>query len=164
VEGLEATLGDDDDTVYATVDQTLSANVEVLRAAVGSTGLVLTGSAVANTIMGGAGGDRLAGAGGRDALFGGVGADTFVFDAGLSDANVVRIGVFAAGLDAIELSAAVFFGPRRSGRPERGRLRGQRVRHRDPRRPPHRLRDRYGTAVSTTRTARAGAAACMSRP
>jgi trimeric autotransporter adhesin len=66
----------DIDTVYASVDYTLGANVEKLRANAGSTGLTLKGNELFNTLVGGAGNDRLFGLAGGDFLDGGLGADT----------------------------------------------------------------------------------------
>jgi Ca2+-binding RTX toxin-like protein len=75
------------DTIQASANYTLSANVEKLvltgTAASGTgNGLdnVLTGNLVANTLSGGAGNDLLDGGTGADVLIGGLGNDTFVID------------------------------------------------------------------------------------
>ncbi len=75
------------DTVYASITQSLSANVENLTltgsAAINGTGNdlnnLLIGNAVANVLNGGGGNDILIGGGGRDVLTGGAGADKFCF-------------------------------------------------------------------------------------
>ena len=80
-------VGEGVDTVYASVDWTMTAGqeIEYLRANAGSTGLHLTGNAFANTLVGGAGDDTLNGGGGADILIGGAGNDTYVIDnAGVS--------------------------------------------------------------------------------
>ena len=70
---------------------------------------VINGGAGKDLLFGGAGNDRLIGGAENDLLFGGQGADTFVFDAALNGlTNVDTIGDFQAGIDKIELSAAIF--------------------------------------------------------
>lgn len=61
------------DTVTATLDYTLTDNLEIL--ALQGNGLTGTGNALANTISGTAGADRLFGMAGADTLIGGAGAD-----------------------------------------------------------------------------------------
>lgn len=98
------------DTVLTSTSYTLEAGseVEVLRAAVGSAGLALTGNEVNNRIIGGGGDDTIQGGAGRDVLTGGAGRDTFVFTA-LTDSVVGtardKIVDFAEGTDKIDLSA-----------------------------------------------------------
>jgi serralysin len=83
------------DTVFASTDHTLSANVEnlVLTGTGSIDGLgnalnnVLTGNAGKNVLNGGAGNDTINGGAGTDLLTGGAGNDTFVF-ASASDAGV----------------------------------------------------------------------------
>ncbi len=84
VDDLGDTVSEDDgsggdaggfDTVYTTVDLTLAAGVEILRAS-GGAALSLTGNAGANTILGNAAANILDGAGGDDTLNGGAGTDT----------------------------------------------------------------------------------------
>jgi Ca2+-binding RTX toxin-like protein len=96
------------DTVLASIDYTLGANVENLTltgAALRGTGNaldnVIRGNALANLLTGGAGNDVLNGGAGNDQLFGGTGQDRFVFD-GAFGKDV--IGDFGAG-DVIDLSA-----------------------------------------------------------
>ncbi len=87
------------DTVKASVDYTLSANIETLiMTAPGHTGV---GSADANTILGSTGADTLDGGAGNDTLTGGGGNDTFVFTPG-SGSDVITD--FAGG-DQLDLSA-----------------------------------------------------------
>ncbi|HET7882024.1 MAG TPA: hypothetical protein VFL55_14150, partial [Acetobacteraceae bacterium] len=70
--------GEGTDTVFASVNYTLTAGseIEFLRANAGATGLALNGNDLANTIVGGAGNDTLVGGGGNDTLNGGAGADS----------------------------------------------------------------------------------------
>jgi Ca2+-binding RTX toxin-like protein len=115
--------GGGNDTVSATADFTLSANLETLTlagsAAISGTGNELanriTGNTADNTlqgqggddvISGGAGADTLVGGVGRDLLTGGVGRDTFVFGTGessLDGAKLDQILDFKSGEDMIRL-------------------------------------------------------------
>jgi Ca2+-binding RTX toxin-like protein len=120
--------GEGIDTVHASVDYTLGANIENLWAIAGSAGLALTGNALDNSVIGDAGRDLLFGLGGndtldgkagRDAMTGGAGDDTYRvdstqdttvelanegFDSVLSTvsftlaANVEQLRLFGAGL------------------------------------------------------------------
>ncbi len=85
--------GEGTDTVYASVNYSLSAgtSIEFLRANAGASGLSLTGNELANTIVGGTGNDTLTGGGGADVLTGGGGADTFLY-ASLLDSTVAASG------------------------------------------------------------------------
>lgn len=67
---IEAT-GGGTDAVYASVNYALGAGQEIesLRANAGSTGLTLTGNALANALYGGAGNDSLIGGAGNDSYF-----------------------------------------------------------------------------------------------
>ena len=71
--------GEGTDTVFASVDYTLvnGTEIEFLYANAGATGLRLTGSDSANTIVGSTGNDTLAGGSGGDILTGGGGANVF---------------------------------------------------------------------------------------
>jgi Ca2+-binding RTX toxin-like protein len=84
---VNETAGQGTDTVYASVNWTLTAGseVEALRANSGGAGRTLTGNELVNHIFGGIGADVLDGAGGNDALTGGAGADTFAFGAAGGD-------------------------------------------------------------------------------
>ncbi|GBD50631.1 calcium-binding protein [Methylopila sp. Yamaguchi] len=116
------------DTVYATIDYALSANIEkvVVR---GSAGLdvagndsdnVMTGGVGADTLSGGAGADRINGGGGADVLFGGgdndvltggAGADIFVFtdvDQGRDTITDFQIGVDKIGIDRADFDLTSF--------------------------------------------------------
>ena len=77
------------DTVIASVGYRLpdASAIEFLHAAAGAPGLVLTGNALANTIVGGGGADILAGGRGLDVLTGGGGPDVFLFRE-IADSNV----------------------------------------------------------------------------
>ena len=85
------------DAVFATVNYTLSANVETLVLQ-GSGNLTGTGNALDNklygnagdnTLDGGNGADMLNGGAGHDTRTGGLGNDTFVFRAGEADGDIV---------------------------------------------------------------------------
>ncbi|MCP8937225.1 M10 family metallopeptidase C-terminal domain-containing protein [Alsobacter sp. SYSU M60028] len=65
------------DTVLASVDWTLAANVENLILA-GTAGLSGTGNSLANAITGSVGGDVLSGGAGNDSFDGGIGNDTIL--------------------------------------------------------------------------------------
>ncbi|MCW5736193.1 MAG: calcium-binding protein [Enhydrobacter sp.] len=130
--------GDGKDKVFASVDYALAAgqSMEVLRASVGTTGLILSGNELGNRIVGrkgddtldgGRGADELIGNGGEDILnggagndildggnrsdmlAGGVGEDIFRFSTPLVAGNVDTIADFGAG-DSIELDHTVFDG------------------------------------------------------
>jgi Ca2+-binding RTX toxin-like protein len=77
----------------------------------------LTGNALANNFVSGAGNDVLNGAAGNDTLAGGAGSDTltggsgsdsFVFNAALGSGNVDRITDFNAVADTVRLENAIF--------------------------------------------------------
>jgi len=106
------------DAVFATVNYTLSANVEtlVLQGSGNLTGTgnglanMLYGNAGDNSLDGGAGADMLNGGAGHDTLTGGLGNDTFVFRAEEADGDVVVDfdGQGAAAGDSLQF---VGFGP-----------------------------------------------------
>ncbi len=110
---IEENTGEGDDTVVTSVSYTLGAGVsiEVLAAQdrASSTGLMLVGNALGQTIAGTAGADTLNGGGGTDALIGGGGNDRFDFTVTLGNGNVAGITDFAA-VDRIGLSSAIFSG------------------------------------------------------
>jgi Ca2+-binding RTX toxin-like protein len=76
------------DAVFATVDQTLAANVEVLVLQ-GADNLSGTGNALANAFFGNAGDNVLDGQGDADVLTGNAGNDTFVFNVGQAGGDTI---------------------------------------------------------------------------
>jgi Ca2+-binding RTX toxin-like protein len=103
-------VGGGKDTVYASVNYTLTAGqeVELLVANAGVTGLTLSGNGLNNTVAGGAGNDKLTG---------GAGADTFLFNTTLNGAaNVDHITDFVAADDTINLENGVFTALTTTGR------------------------------------------------
>ncbi|MCX7378009.1 MAG: hypothetical protein NTY94_14875 [Alphaproteobacteria bacterium] len=79
--------GQGSDRVLARANFILPAavSVEVIEANAGATGLILTGNALAQSILGGAGNDTLTGGGGGDTLVGNGGIDTLKGTAGSID-------------------------------------------------------------------------------
>ena len=70
---------------------------------------VIIGNSLSNYLIGGGGADQIFGLGGADTLSGGAGADRFAFITALNaSTNVDTIIDFAAGVDDIQLGAAVF--------------------------------------------------------
>jgi Ca2+-binding RTX toxin-like protein len=80
--------GQGTDAVFATIDYTLTANVETLVLQ-GSGNLIGTGNGDDNKLFGNAGDNTLDGGAGADALTGNAGNDTFVFHAGEANGEVV---------------------------------------------------------------------------
>jgi serralysin len=76
------------DAVFATVNYTLTANVETLVLQ-GSGNLTGTGNSDANKLYGNSGNNTLDGGAGADVLTGGAGNDTFVFHAGQANGDMV---------------------------------------------------------------------------
>jgi len=95
--------GEGNDAVFATVNYTLTANVETLVLQ-GGGNLSGTGNALANSIFGNSGGNTLDGGAGADVLTGGAGNDTFVFHAGQANGDTVVdfIGNGAAAGDVLQ--------------------------------------------------------------
>jgi Ca2+-binding RTX toxin-like protein len=106
--------GEGVDTVYARVSWTMAAGQEIegLRAdgAALTSGVILTGNELNNSLLGGSGNDTLIGGAGNDHLEGGSGADTFVFDSALSLSNVDTVSDFNGSADTMQLDHAVFSG------------------------------------------------------
>lgn len=103
------------DTIYATVDYTLSNNVENLVLLntdnINGTGNALNniikGNAADNVLDGGSGHDTLIGGAGSDTLTGGVGEDTFKFE-GRLNGEVDKVTDFTSGHDKLALGQLVF--------------------------------------------------------
>ena len=99
-------LGEGTDAVFATVSQTLAANLEtlVLQGSANLTGTgngldnKLFGNAGENTLSGGAENDLIDGGAGFDVLNGGAGNDTFVFGADFAGEVIED---FTAGQDSL---------------------------------------------------------------
>ena len=87
---VNETAGQGTDTVMASVNYSLTAGseIEFLRANAGATGLSLTGNALVNRLVGGAGNDTLNGGAGNDSLGGGAGNDVFKFLAGFGQDTI----------------------------------------------------------------------------
>ena len=90
--------GDGIDAVFATVSQTLTANVEALVLQ-GSSNLVGTGNALASNIYGNSGDNALDGGAGADVLTGNAGNDTFIFRMGEGGGHTV-VDFAGSGPDA----------------------------------------------------------------
>ena len=100
--------GEGTDTIYTSINYTIGTGspIEVLRANAGTTGLVLTGNDLANTIVGGIGNDTLNGGAGNDVLNGGAGADVMAGGAGndiyyVDNAGDVANEAALAGTDTV---------------------------------------------------------------
>ena len=92
------------DTVIATVDHVLAADVETL--VLSGWGLSGTGNALANTITGTDGSDRLDGGVGADTLIGGLGDDDYVVD----EADDVVVEAAGGGIDTVHASVGLTLG------------------------------------------------------
>ncbi|MGB0632457.1 MAG: calcium-binding protein, partial [Alphaproteobacteria bacterium] len=88
------------DTVQASIDYTLAANVENLELT-GSADLSATGNEGANTITGNAGANKINGGLGDDTLTGGDGGDTFLVGPGFGNDTITD---FTVGTDVLDLS------------------------------------------------------------
>jgi Ca2+-binding RTX toxin-like protein len=80
--------GQGTDAVFATVDYSLTANVETLVLQ-GSSNLTGTGDGLGNKIYGNSGDNTLNGGAGADVLTGAAGNDTFVFNLGQGDGDII---------------------------------------------------------------------------
>ena len=116
------------DTVYASIDYGLTANVDnlILQRAVPTCRPPAT--AACNAIFGNSGNNTLNGGGGADVLIGGAGNDTFVFNAGQANGDtIIDFAGNGAGagdtLSFVGFGTAGCTGPRspRSVRPTSGR-------------------------------------------
>lgn len=98
-------VGQGNDRVLSQVTYTLSDNVETLQLST-SKAIDGFGNALANTLIGNAGANTLNGRGGADILTGGAGNDTFVFQRGEANGDVVTdfAGAGVAGGDLLVLS------------------------------------------------------------
>ena len=102
-------LGEGTDAVFASVNYTLTANVEALVLN-GPGNLSGTGNALANSLFGNAGNNALDGGAGVDVLQGNAGNDTFVFNMGQGNGDTV---VDFAGNGAAAGDSLQFVGLRR---------------------------------------------------
>jgi serralysin len=100
--------GEGTDTIYTRINYTIGTGspIEVLRANAGTTGLVLNGNDLANTIVGGTGSDTLNGGGGNDVLSGNGGADVMAGGTGndiyyVDNAGDVANEAAGAGTDTV---------------------------------------------------------------
>lgn len=88
------------DSVVASVNWTLDANLENLSAAAGAGNLQLTGNSLANIITGGSGHDTLNGADGNDTIIAGLGNDSLDGGTGINTVDYSYLGTgFTLNLD-----------------------------------------------------------------
>jgi Ca2+-binding RTX toxin-like protein len=90
--------GEGTDSVQASIDYILPANVENLTLT-GSAAIDGTGNALANALIGNAAANTLEGLGGADALNGGSGIDTATYESSSSAVNVSLLGAAGIGGD-----------------------------------------------------------------
>ncbi len=95
--------GEGKDTVSASLDWALGANLENLVLKAGA--ILGSGNELANQITGTGGNNVLAGLGGKDTLIGGAGSDTFVFGAALAS-SVDTIKDFSVVDDLLQFNAS----------------------------------------------------------
>jgi len=99
--------GQGTDTVKATIDYTLGANVERLTL-MGSADINGGGNELANVLTGNGGANRLDGGLGADSLTGGAGGDTYAFTTALGGGNVDKVVGFVVGEDMFNLDQDIF--------------------------------------------------------
>lgn len=117
-----STIATEIDTVFSSVNYSLSANVErltltetnAINGAGNSLNNVLSGNRADNLLVGGAGDDLLVGNFGNDTLTGGIGSDRFIFQ--FRQQGIDTITDFVVIDDTIVVSAAGFGGGLISGR------------------------------------------------
>ena len=131
------------DAVFATVDYTLTANVETLVLQ-GAGNLAGTGNALDNKLFGNAGDNTLDGGAGADRLTGGAGNDTFVFNAWQANGDTI-VDFAGNGAGAGDSLTFVGFGTAARGNVHPDR-RDQPVA--DPLRPRRRRRDHHARATA----------------
>jgi Ca2+-binding RTX toxin-like protein len=105
--------GQGTDTVYASVDYTLTSNAENLVLTV--VALNGTGNDLNNIITGNAGNNILTGGRGNDTLFGGAGVDSFVLNQPSFGVDIIKD--FVSGTDKIGISQSEFGGGLTAGNP-----------------------------------------------
>ena len=98
-------VGGGTDTILASVNYSLTAGseIEFLRANTGAPGLSLTGNALANRLVGGAGNDILNGGAGNNSLAGGAGNDIFKFLAGFGQDTITDFTAHAGQVGSKDL-------------------------------------------------------------
>jgi Ca2+-binding RTX toxin-like protein len=101
-------LNEGTDAVFSTVDYTLTANVETLVLQ-GAGNLSGTGNTLDNKLFGNSGDNTLNGGAGAERLTGGLGNDTFVFNAGQANGDVV-VDFAGNGAGAGDMLSFVGFG------------------------------------------------------
>lgn len=93
-------VGEGSDSVYASSDYTLTANIERLVQVEGSSAVIAIGNQSDNELIGNSGSNRLDGSGGADRMVGGLGDDTY----GVDDSGDVVVELDGEGRDTVESS------------------------------------------------------------